>query len=87
METAPNLLFGEKPYVVVVRYRSFIDRDICWSCLKMGAGKLLICTRCKLAAYCSKECQLHDWNTQQHKRECMVFRKASEEDRRMLHGP
>jgi hypothetical protein len=32
-------------------------------------GKLLMCTRCKKAKYCSKDCQKGDWKT--HRMECV----------------
>ncbi|CAE6419781.1 unnamed protein product [Rhizoctonia solani] len=39
----------------------------CWGC--GGAGRpLLMCTKCKRARYCSKDCQIVHWKA--HKREC-----------------
>ena len=42
------------------------------SCALCGAGlkKLLVCSQCKAAAYCSKECQVRDWKAG-HKEECV----------------
>eukprot|EP00752_Nemacystus_decipiens_P005603 g5071.t1 len=39
------------------------------ACAKCGeTGKTLVCTRCKKASYCSKECQVSHWKT--HKPAC-----------------
>jgi hypothetical protein len=39
-------------------------------------GMLLACSSCKVACYCSKECQLADWKT--HKRVCRELANESE---------
>ncbi|KAI0782000.1 hypothetical protein C8Q75DRAFT_737813 [Abortiporus biennis] len=41
--------------------------------------KMKICTRCKVATYCSKECQVSDWK--RHKKEpCLPFEEIVEND-------
>lgn len=49
------------------------DARKCRACAKVedpsqGAGKLLVCQRCRTAYYCSKECQRADWK--EHKAAC-----------------
>lgn len=41
---------------------------------KMNIKDLKQCSRCKLALYCSKECQLKDWYDY-HKQICILFKK------------
>ncbi|KDN42021.1 hypothetical protein RSAG8_07066, partial [Rhizoctonia solani AG-8 WAC10335] len=41
--------------------------DVCWQCGGIGRP-LLMCTRCKKARYCSKDCQKVDWK--EHKKIC-----------------
>lgn len=41
-------------------------KDMCYFCEKIG--NVQVCTNCKMARYCSSECQLKDW--QRHKVEC-----------------
>ena len=36
-------------------------------------GKLQKCSRCRVARYCSKECQKRDWKYGQHKEICNAF--------------
>ncbi|KIW67600.1 hypothetical protein PV04_06838 [Phialophora macrospora] len=45
----------------------------CWSCKAEATAerKLLKCARCKVAQYCSKECQVRDWKEGGHKLKCM----------------
>ncbi|KAF7310353.1 MYND-type domain-containing protein [Mycena chlorophos] len=45
-----------------------IGPEMCASCQGAGKRKLLHCSRCRTAAYCSKECQTKDWAT--HKQTC-----------------
>nr|GAT61410.1 predicted protein [Mycena chlorophos] len=45
-----------------------IGPEMCASCQGAGKPKLLHCSRCKTATYCSKECQTKDWAT--HKQMC-----------------
>lgn len=42
--------------------------NICFNCGKVSEKKLNCCSRCKLAHYCSVECQRSDWNI--HLSEC-----------------
>lgn len=37
------------------------------SCLKCGKYALLLCSHCKIATYCSKNCQLNHWKDEHHK--------------------
>lgn len=41
--------------------------DVCWQCGGIGRP-LLMCTKCKKARYCSKDCQNVDWK--EHKQNC-----------------
>ena len=48
---------------------------VCSGCGKAGdsvskGGVMLLCSRCKEAAYCSKECQKKDWKEGDHKSVC-----------------
>ena len=79
-----SLLFSEVPYVAVVNEDYFGKKKLCWTCFLVK--KVHICQRCKTAAYCSKECQQKDWETQ-HKEECVVFKNTQDhEDRPYLAG-
>lgn len=44
--------------------------DRCTKCGRGGNPKLLVCSRCKRAGYCSKICQKQDWKL--HKAVCEV---------------
>ena len=46
-----------------------IQRDICRFCLK-GNSKYN-CSKCKIAQYCCKECQIDDWKVFKHKLVCI----------------
>jgi hypothetical protein len=53
-----------------------VDRDVvCERCRGAGKPKLLNCSRCKLAQYCSKDCQLADWK--KHKSLCNASGKQT----------
>lgn len=49
----------------------------CNCCLKRAEGKLLRCSGCRLAFYCSPACQKMEWPS--HKRECGCLSKAAEQ--------
>jgi hypothetical protein len=49
-----------------------VDYNCCWHCHKIAQCQ--ICTRCKLARYCSKECQIADWMNI-HKKYCLQLTK------------
>ena len=49
--------------------------DICQTCGKEGED-FMCCSRCKVAAYCSKDCQVKEWP--EHKKVCGSFKKARE---------
>lgn len=42
----------------------------CWKCKKLTQG-LKVCSKCKRIFYCSKDCQVEDW--QSHKPQCKKF--------------
>ena len=46
--------------------------DYCFYCRKKCSKK---CKKCKVATYCNKECQKHDW--EKHKKECRGLLKKS----------
>ena len=53
--------------------RSFVSFRFC-DCkdCRMPLHKPLVCVACKLAAYCSKECQVSDWRSV-HKKSCAAL--------------
>lgn len=56
------------------------DLLICFNCCGPG-GKFEIegrCSQCKLAVYCSKECQKQDWKD--HKELCLIFKNMMEDE-------
>ena len=51
------------------------QNSVCSACGKGNlATKLQACSVCKLALYCSKECQKRDWK--QHKPHCVKAKKV-----------
>ncbi|GFH47834.1 hypothetical protein CTEN210_04310 [Chaetoceros tenuissimus] len=54
----------------------FEEMHSCWKCKKLrldceeNETKALICSGCKVAVYCSRECQLKDWKEGNHKNCC-----------------
>lgn len=56
---------------------SSVPHDACWMCGgKSGGGeKLRLCGGCKVAQYCSKDCQCKHWS--HHKRACKAAKKQS----------
>jgi hypothetical protein len=51
---------------------------MCRGCRKSAADAALFdCAACRLAKYCSKECQVQHWP--KHKEECDYFREAKKE--------
>lgn len=67
-------LFAEKPYVSVVSAEFFENSNICFTCFKK-VPHVKRCAKCHIAAYCGKDCQVKDFETDQHRRECGVFQK------------
>lgn len=49
------------------------DAEFCGNCgvMEETGKKLLRCSRCKIAMYCSKDCQVKAWKSG-HKRECAI---------------
>jgi hypothetical protein len=45
------------------------DRPCCWWCGKYQDVKLMNCSKCHKAKYCSTHCQEHDWKLR-HKNHC-----------------
>jgi hypothetical protein len=53
-----------------------LNKEGCFACdRKEGAGgqPLLQCGKCKIARYCSKECQIKDWTEGEHRRTCKIL--------------
>ena len=52
---------------------------VCFHCGKepTDAVRLAKCSRCAVAAYCSRDCQVADWKTGQHKLACPTFARAA----------
>ena len=50
---------------------------VCFSCGKeqLAQQLLLKCAKCKVAAYCSKECQVADWK-KKHKLACASYARV-----------
>ncbi|EER05690.1 hypothetical protein Pmar_PMAR011736, partial [Perkinsus marinus ATCC 50983] len=64
----------EQPPVASILHPWLCDTH-CSGCFsKMGSinGKLKTCSRCKVARYCSTQCQASDWKAG-HKRECPLI--------------
>jgi len=62
------------PSIANLTDTEILDARKCWACAKVGelsqgAGKLLVCQRCRTAYYCSKECQRAAWK--EHKQVCV----------------
>jgi len=53
------------------------DVPSCDACGKSQSGHL-ICGRCQLAFYCSKDCQIAAWKSQGHKAECSGMKEESQ---------
>lgn len=52
------------------------------SCQRCEKTSTRICKDCKTVDYCSKECQLEDWNT--HKTTCVYYRYVNIDDHVIL---
>ena len=57
---------NEGPSIAALMDEEILKARKCCACAKVedasqGAGKLLVCQRCRTAYYCSKECQRADW--------------------------
>ncbi|KAG1742535.1 hypothetical protein EDB19DRAFT_1907529 [Suillus lakei] len=52
-----------------------VMRDVCAACGKEGGGSesLLMCSRCKVVRYCSKDCQREDWKGTQEALRSTIF--------------
>ncbi|KAL3795466.1 hypothetical protein HJC23_000824 [Cyclotella cryptica] len=54
--------------------RCFVREGDRASCRDGVAKKLMRCSKCKIAYYCSRSCQAEDWSTQ-HRPECQYYAK------------
>lgn len=50
------------------------QRKMCYHCLSASTARMRACSACKVARYCSKECQLLDWKQGSHKASCQALR-------------
>ncbi|KAH8699392.1 hypothetical protein GQ44DRAFT_744204 [Phaeosphaeriaceae sp. PMI808] len=53
-----------------------LDKEACFTCDRkegLGGQPLLKCGKCKVARYCSKECQIKAWTEGEHKRICKTL--------------
>ena len=55
--------------------RRDVQNNACAKCHGPGEPKLLVCTGCKHASYCSATCQMADWKA--HKRFCKKFKVST----------
>jgi len=66
-------------YVELMQPQSETNLRICRYCNKLemseeGQNALMQCSRCRMAYYCSRECQVADWKD--HKKSCVAVTKA-----------
>ncbi|XP_052083845.1 uncharacterized protein LOC127721202 [Mytilus californianus] len=66
-----------KLHTLVILYSTWYARNpslvhFCFQCLFISEEKLLICSRCKISTYCSKQCQIANWKI--HKTVCKIVR-------------
>mmetsp|Transcript_16589 Transcript_16589/g.37976 ORF Transcript_16589/g.37976 Transcript_16589/m.37976 type:complete len:250 (+) Transcript_16589:52-801(+) len=62
-------------------YKKTPERStVCFSCGKPPAPgkKLSKCSKCGVAAYCSRECQLKDWKEGRHKMACPSYARVAQ---------
>lgn len=65
---------NENKFIVKSKYRLLESRSkLVQNCICMKENDLKKCTRCYRIKYCSKECQINDWN--RHKEFCLNFKK------------
>lgn len=50
---------------------------VCFSCGTKTAEKLSKCSKCGVAAYCSRECQVKDWKEGRHKMACPSYARVA----------
>jgi MYND finger len=50
------------------------DDTICFFC-QTGHVKLFRCSKCQVAAYCQKDCQVQDWKVGRHKHACDSYKR------------
>mmetsp|Transcript_34078 Transcript_34078/g.80216 ORF Transcript_34078/g.80216 Transcript_34078/m.80216 type:complete len:252 (-) Transcript_34078:527-1282(-) len=59
-----------------------VRSTVCFSCGSQpdseNSKKLSKCSRCGVAAYCSRECQLSDWKTGRHKMACPSYARVAQ---------
>ena len=49
----------------------------CFGCGTKTAEKLSKCSKCGVAAYCSRECQIQDWKAGRHKMACPSYARVA----------
>lgn len=64
-------------------YQKFSPRStVCFSCGSQpspeNSKNLSKCSKCNVAAYCSRECQLTDWKTGRHKMACPSYARVAQ---------
>ncbi|KIX95449.1 uncharacterized protein Z520_08966 [Fonsecaea multimorphosa CBS 102226] len=67
---------NEQTADLVTKADLYTKRQGCWGCNEHVSEhqKLLKCGGCKVARYCSKECQVKDWKQGQHKVVCKAIK-------------
>jgi len=54
-----------------------VSENICFHCGgALSTDKRLVCARCQVASYCTKECQVKDWKHSGHKLACDSVKRA-----------
>lgn len=51
------------------------DQAVCFNC-SSALYKILRCSKCNVACYCQKECQVHDWKKGGHKLACDSYKRV-----------
>jgi len=67
---------------IELRYKESSERSVvCFSCgtrpSSENSKKLSKCSKCDVAAYCSRDCQLQDWKTGRHKMACPSYARVA----------
>jgi len=80
LERLPNTVEWIKG--IELGYKETSSRSVvCFSCGNRPSSetsqKLSICSKCGVAAYCSRDCQLKDWKTGRHKMACPSYARVA----------
>ena len=77
--------------VLELGYAASNDKEspsvVCFHCGQSPEKALQKCSRCKLASYCSKQCQVQDWKQGGHKLHCETFQWLAGPDRSDIPDP